>query len=359
MDLTTDSLNVYLLLQESTLVLRKAPIDGSGSWSDAIQVPAGTRTIAATKDAIFADTDRGPFTCKAPCNAPDWTALNTDFVRMSGGQMQLTGPLGGPLVGDPNKRILSATFKPSGSGIKLTSASSRYAYGVDADGKGYVYRNGDWRPLQGFKDFALASISGELDDTALYGIVQDGRVVRCSAPCQAASDAVVVNTQGNPPDATQLKQLSVNASSRQVWSLGPARGGDSGAAIFNKTDGDASDLAKQITPIDTQRDSAVYEIENRYKRAQVNKAAGDGLTQTTEYVAGLRPRLMPDEDPRVLRRQLDTMTMGVSMLMLQIALATVFVVLVVYVLLPSPWSHAIGFVLACVGTAVAFSVRKE
>jgi hypothetical protein len=90
--------------------------------------PGGTRAIVATKDFMWAETDRGNFTCSQPCQNGNWTAPTPKRMDLSGKptQFALTGT-GGKLTGTPSRFSLSGALAPSGQTIKLTSASARRA----------------------------------------------------------------------------------------------------------------------------------------------------------------------------------------------------------------------------------------
>lgn len=365
LDLTADAQNVYILSFESgRQVVRRRPVNGSGSWSEPVNAPADAKTLVATSETLFADTDRGPFKCKAPCNIPSWTALTVDQARLGGtfGVFPMVGDAKGNLTGDPKQVVMGGLFTPTANRVKLTSASSRRPYGVDDEQHAVVYVNGQWRTLPGLGNYTVKSVAGEVDDTAVYAIATDGRVLRCAAPCGNPDDVTVVNTAGHAPDEDELKQLAVNPDSKQVWQLSPGRGsGDGGRGIFNRKDGSPRNIGETVAPIDIRRDNAILDIEARYERALAASETGKILESTTTEVKSARPRMSPEEDPRVKRRELDFTKTGVSIFLLQLFLGTVVVILLVYTVLPSSFAHPIAFVLACVGAglALAFSGAHE
>ena len=85
------------------------------------------------------------------------------------------------------------------------------------------------------------------------------------------------------------------------------------------------------------------------------------MDEATDRLHRGRPRMTPELDPRITLRQIHTMDLGSSLRVVQIALATVFVCLIVYLVLPVSWAHGIAFVVACTGVllAVSFSTAQR
>jgi hypothetical protein len=79
------------------------------------------------------------------------------------------------------------------------------------------------------------------------------------------------------------------------------------------------------------------------------------MDEATDRLRRGRPRLTPEEDPRVAVRKVQAMDLGYSLRVVQIALATVLVCLVVFLVLPASWAGGIAFVVVCTGVLMAVS----
>ena len=357
LDLTTDSTKVYVLSDDGSRSVYTKAIDGSGEWSAPVAAPSDSKTVVATSKDIFMDTDRGIFKCGSPCTLPSWAPAVVDGAKLEGniGTFRMSGdPTGATLQGNPNQPFLTAIFIPSVK-VKATSASSRFAYGVDA-GVAKVYRNGVWHPIPGLSDFNVTSVSGEIDDTAIYATTFDGVVLRCAAPCGTKSDVSKVGTPGMSPDPDQIKQLSVNPRSNQVWMLSSTlHSGTGGAGIYNRKDEVPVDINTTVLPLDAKRNNVILDIGAAYSRADASAATGDQLLETQKKIHDARPRLPPSEDSRVIRRKIDFMDARKSILLLQIACATVFIVLLFLLVLPHPFSTMLSFIAGCFGAMLVVS----
>jgi hypothetical protein len=261
------------------------------------------------------------------------------------GTFQMTGDTIGNLKGNPNQPLLTAEFQRSVS-VKPTSASARFAYGVES-GKAKVYRNGEWHDIPGLSSFNIAAVSGEIDDTALYATTTNGQVLRCAAPCSDSKMITRIGTPGIAPSAA-AKQVSVNPQSNQVWLL-------SNSKIYNRKDEVPIDINTQVSSIDSQRDGILLDISGQYGRADAKAVVGDELEKTQTMVRNARPRIDPLEDPRIYRRKIDFMDVRKSVLLLQIACATVFVILVILIVLPQPFSGFVSFIVGCFGAMLVVS----
>lgn len=357
LDLTTDGSKVYVLSDNGSRSVYTKAVDGSGEWSAPVAAPDDSKTVVATSKDIFMDTDRGVFKCGSPCTLPAWAPAVVDGAKLEGdiGTFQMSGdPTGANLQGNPNQPLLTAIFTPSVK-VKTTSASARFAYGVDA-GVAKVYRNGIWHPIPGLSDYNITSVSGEIDDTAIYATTFDGVVLRCAAPCGTKSDVSKVGTPGMSPDPDQIKQLSVNPQSNQVWMLsGTIHSGIGGAGIYNRKDEVPVDINTTVLPLDAQRNNVILDIGAQYARADAVAATGDQLLKTQQKIHDSRPRLSPSEDPRILRRKIDFMDIRKSILLLQIACATVFIILILLLVLPHPFSTMLSFIAGCFGAMLVVS----
>lgn len=376
LDLTTDSERVYILDQDG---VRSKSVSGDGSWSAPVKVPEGTRTIVATASQLVADTSRGVFMCRAPCSSPSW--VSTDSVQATLSGTETTHPLaGGPggflqgtkqdssatisgslqslLEGSTASHVLTAIF-PQRKNVTITSASARYVYGVDGNGKAHVYKNGEWQPIPGLVSKSLSSVSGEVDESALYAVETTGQVLRCSAPCQSDGDIEAIGTNGRSPDTSKLKQFTIDGARHKLWSLSSVGGGSYGNSISVRNE-TFPDFSKDTGPLDAQRDLEVEQIQQKYAQARSGTMAGKDIQSATDFLAKLDTRVPPSEDERLLRRSVDigSGTIQQSLFVLQVACAVVFVVFLVYMALPAPWSHALAFVVACIGTAISFSASK-
>lgn len=357
LDITTDSSRVYALSDGGTRVVYTHAVNGSGGWSSPISAPSDSKTLVATSSDIFVDTDRGIFKCRSPCALPSWTPTVSDSIKLDGklGTFQMTGDTSGNLKGNPNKPILSAMYTPRGINVKPTSASARFAYGVDSN-KAQIFRNGEWHPIPGLSAYSVSSVSGEIDDTAIYATTTDGIVLRCAAPCASQADVSKIGTPGMSPDPTQVKQVSVNPQSKKVWMLSSTlHSGSGGAGIYNRTDEVPVDVNTTLLPLDAKRNNVLLDIKAQYDRADAAATVGDQLVKTQQMVHDSRPRTPPEEDPRILRRKLDFMDVRKSIILLQIACGTVFAVLIVLLILPPPISTILSFIVGCVGAMLVVS----
>lgn len=79
------------------------------------------------------------------------------------------------------------------------------------------------------------------------------------------------------------------------------------------------------------------------------------MDEATDRLKRGRPRLTPEADPRIALRKLQTMDLGTSLRVLQIALATVLICLVLFVVLPGSWASGLSFVVMCAGVVLAVS----
>jgi len=359
LDVTTDSSKVYILVnQAGKRVVYSTDIAGKGSWSSPVDAPADSNTLVATSKDIFMDTDRGVFKCKSPCTLPGWSAVMPESAKLEGtlGRFQMTGDSSGNLQGNPKQTLLSAIFHPQSKTIKPTSASARFAYGVSADNKAHVYHNGQWHMIPGFSQYAVSSVAGEIDDTAIYATTTTGIVLRCGTPCEKANDVTRIGTPGMAPSSSELKQISVNPQSKQVWMLSSTLlSGAGGSGIYNRKDEVPVDVNTTILPLDQGRNNVLIDVESNYKRADAIVKAGDALSLTQQKVRDARPRLSPEEDPRIIRRKIDYMDARKPILLLQIACATVFIVLLIILVLPHPWSTMLSFIAASFGVMLVVS----
>lgn len=118
-------------------------------------------------------------------------------------------------------------------------------------------------------------------------------------------------------------------------------------------------LAELVAPLDAQRDDVIEKAMLRARTLEDADIVAQRMTGTTNELKKLKTRISPEEDPRILKRKIDGVTLETSLRVLQIACATVLVVLLVEMALPAPFSHALAFVVACVGVAVvSFSTAK-
>lgn len=369
LDITTDIQNAYVLIFDGKKhVVYSTSADGSGQWSTPVQAPEDSTTIVATTNDVYVDSQRGAFKCKSPCSLPAWTPIVTQSLKLQGDwtRFPMVGPMDGKTKGKittgdmkgklGQKVIVSSDFNPNAFQVRLTSASSRYAYGVDTDNKAQMYFNGDWRTIKGLEKYDVASVSGEIDSTAIYAIDTDARLLRCEAPCESVDDVKEIGTRGAAPNPDDIKQVSINPHSLQVWNLSQTSGaGTGGFGIFNRLDGVPTNIQNTLNPLDHDRDNAIVDINATYGRALKATEIGREIDKTTKEVKNARPRTLPQEDPRLLRRSLDFETARKPILLLQIACGTVFGILLILFLLPSPFSTIVAFLIACIGGAVIIS----
>lgn len=352
-DLTTDAQNVYVLTLDGQVLSR--PVNGSGSWSAAVQAPMGATTLAATGDALWADTPRGPFQCALPCTTGNWVGVSkpATLTGTTTGFM-MSGPQGGPLTGSASQRLLQMDWSvPPESTVKLTSASARRAYGVSGALQAKMYENGAWKDIPGFAGRQVTSVAGEMDDRAIYATSSQGEILRCGAPCAQPSDVQVLSTNGHGPQTTGIKQVSASPKSELLWQISSAPG-DKGN-LFTKAEGDFSTALASASLLDSQRDDIVRKLGVSYEEKRAKEQAGQRIEDTTDAVRNSRPRRDPEDDPRVMRRLVDQPPLAVSIRVVQIALGTVLICLILYLAIPAPWVHGMAFLTACAGTALAIS----
>jgi hypothetical protein len=359
LDITTDSSRVFALVEQGgKRVVYSADVASKGSWGSPVDAPADSNTLVATTKDIFMDTDRGVFKCKSPCTLPGWTAIMSEHATLTGnlGTFQMTGDKAGNLQGNPKETLLSAIFRPESGVVKTTSASARFAYGVSADNKAHLYQNGQWHLIAGLAQYMISSVSGEIDDTAIYATTTNGVVLRCGAPCASSGDVTKIGTPGMTPNSDELKQISVNPQSKQVWMLSSTLiSGSGGSGIYNRKDEVPVDVNSTILPLDQSRKNVLIDIDSGYGRAEAAVTVGDALEKTHKKIHEARPRMLPEEDPRILRRKIDFMDAKKPILLLQIACATVFIILLIILMLPHPFSTMLSFVAGCFGAMLVVS----
>ena len=115
------------------------------------------------------------------------------------------------------------------------------------------------------------------------------------------------------------------------------------------------DVNTTLLPLDQNRKNVLLDIDSQFNRAEATVKAGDALSLTQQKVREARPRLLPEEDPRILRRKIDFMDAKKPILLLQIACATVFLVFLVILILPHPLSTIISFFIGCFGAMLVIS----
>jgi hypothetical protein len=120
------------------------------------------------------------------------------------------------------------------------------------------------------------------------------------------------------------------------------------------------EFSKDIGPLDAQRDLEVEQIQQKYALARSNAMASEDIESATDFLKRLETRVPASEDERLLRRRVDMGPSAVqqSLFVLQVACAVVFVIFLIYMALPDPWSHALAFIVACIGTAISFSASR-
>lgn len=333
LDITTDDAKVYVLADNgSSRVIYTRAVSGTGTWTT-IDAPIDSSTLVATSKDIFMNTDRGVFKCKSPCTLPSWTPTVTDVVKLDGALL------------DGKSSTMIATYTPPKS-VTPTSASGRYAYGV-MDNRAHIYKNGDWRIIPGLASYLIAHVAGEIDDVAIYATTTNGLVLRCADPCSSSKDVMRISTAGFAP-SSDSKQISANAQSKKVWLL-------SGNTIYNRSDVIPVDVNTTVLPIDERRSNVIADLDSQYRRADAEVKVGDELAKTQRMVEQSKPRMLPEEDPRILRRKIDFIDVKKSLLLLQIACGTVFLVLLFLLILPTPLSTILSFFVGCLGAMLVVS----
>lgn len=337
-DITTDAQNVFVLTYDGTKAnVSIRPVDGTGNWSPPKAAPSGTTRIVAGTGFLWAETPRGNFKLASPFQG-EWVGETMPLT--------MTGPMGG---------ALTAIFNPPKL-VRLASASANRVYGISADSKAMFYDNGDWKPLEGLKDHAVSTLSGEMDDRAIYAVAVNGNVLRCEAPCGAGSAVKVLNTGGHAPKPGMPKTLTVSPASKQVWEIAEVPGEKGN--LFQRTDALLTTLVPQAMALDAQRDSVVSKIQTDYNTAKAADETSDKFRTTIDHVRSLRPRVPPEETETILKRSIRSITLDTGLRVLQIALTTVFVILGILLVLPDWLSYGLSFVVACAGIVLAVSFSK-
>lgn len=357
LDITTDTQFVYVLVFGKGILRKK--VDNTGDWSQPIAAPDGATRLGATANDLFADTPSGTYRCKMPCNLPSWVAATSQMANLQGTMGGLSATLTGSSAGGgtatlkgKGETVLKAFFSPTDT--KMTSASSKKAYGVRG-GTAVSYENGEWKPIKGLVDYTVTQVAGEYDDQVIYAITESAEVLRCAAPCRSPDDVSKVGADGKSPDPAQEKSISMSAFTKNLWMLSSEGSGLGGKGVLLKEDAPKTDLAKAAASLDAQRDTIVQDLENRQKSLEYAATVGKQLEDTTTYAKGIKFRTPPEKDPAILRRNIQIDAQPASLLLLQIALATVFAVLLAELVLPEMVAHGVAFLIACIGIAAAVS----
>ena len=98
-------------------------------------------------------------------------------------------------------------------------------------------------------------------------------------------------------------------------------------------------------------------FQTRYAGFGSTQKSLDALNQTIQDLKPMRPKTAPLEIEDERRRIL-----GVSdenLRVAQVALMTVLICLVVYVIIPIPYSHGLAFLVACVGIAIGIFLMSN
>jgi hypothetical protein len=221
-DLATDISNVYILVEapNGQKKLYINPIVSNDEWKS-VPVFSEANKIFSTHTFIWAqDGSNKKQRCAKPCTTGGWIS-STD------------------------------------TRVKITSASENALYGVDVFGnpmKSDETLQTGWSPVGELAGRKLTSLLGQIDNTALYGVENNG-LIR-----EEGNKTAPVTTYGQTP-------LNVTPDTIQgdVWLTTEGRG--KMGNIFNKLDKpDYTSIMNKITPLDLQRDQIVEDAKAEYAK---------------------------------------------------------------------------------------------
>ena len=219
-DLVTDLSNVYALVQEPSgqKLLMINPVVSNNEWRE-VPVFSEATKIFSTHTFIWAqDGSNKKQRCAKPCTTGGWIS-STDTRG------------------------------------KITSASDNALYGVDSMGnplKSDETLQTGWSPVGELAGRKLTSLLGQIDNSALYGVENNG-LIR-----EEDNEVSPVTTYGQTP-----LNVTPDALQGDVWLTTEGQG--KLGNIFNKLDKpDYTSIMNKITPLDLKRDQIVEDAKAQY-----------------------------------------------------------------------------------------------
>jgi hypothetical protein len=219
-DLATDLSNVYALVQEPSgqKLLMINPVVSNNEWRE-VPVFSEATKIFSTHTFIWAqDGSNKKQRCAKPCTTGGWIS-STDTRG------------------------------------KITSASDNALYGVDSMGnplKSDETLQTGWSPVGELAGRKLTSLLGQIDNSALYGVENNG-LIR-----EEDNEVSAVTTYGQTP-----LNVTPDAIQGDVWLTTEGQG--KLGNIFNKLDKpDYTSIMNKITPLDLKRDQIVEDAKAQY-----------------------------------------------------------------------------------------------
>ena len=85
--------------------------------------------------------------------------------------------------------------------------------------------------------------------------------------------------------------------------------------------------------------------------------AAFAVKSTADSLKPLRPPTQPSSDIEAVRKSI-LKAAAKNLHLIQVALTTILISLLVYVLIPAPYAHGIAFLTLCVGTAIGIYLTK-
>jgi hypothetical protein len=85
--------------------------------------------------------------------------------------------------------------------------------------------------------------------------------------------------------------------------------------------------------------------------------AAFAVKSTSDALKPLRPPTQPASDIEAVRKSI-LATAAKNLHLIQVALTTILIALLIYVLVPAPYAHGIAFLTLCVGTAIGIYLTK-
>lgn len=242
-DITTDGSNVYILMTNvgGKNVLLIGPATNQGTWN-MILVPFPAKSIFSTNTYIWAqDSSNNKQKCPKPCTNGNW------------------------IVNPENK-------------VTITSASTSSLYGKDVSGnalKSDENLQSGWSPISGLTGLKLASVIGQADQTALYGIDTSSKAYRCEGDCTVPSEVDPLDTGGYMP-------LSMSVTDKNLW-MTSTTSGEVGN-IFTRVDKpDYTTIMNNVNPLEQSRDKLVGKIEDEYKKQTNVMIANKQITDVVNF----------------------------------------------------------------------------
>lgn len=245
LDVTTDSTNVYILLSTTggKTVLYSNSASNTGTWN-MIPVPFSATSIFSTQTYIWAqDSSNTKQKCPKPCTMSNWIA-------------------------SPENKV------------KITSSSDSALYGVDASGNAMKTDENiqsGWTSVSGLSGQKLATVVGQADKTALYGIDTSSKAYRCEGDCTAPQEVDPLDTGGYAP-----LNMTADPSGKSLWMTSTTSGNVGN--IFTRLDKpDYTAIMNNINPLDQSRDKVVSNVTDAYSQQTNLMVANKQITDVVNF----------------------------------------------------------------------------